>query len=592
MALRIDLDVLSAILAGSTSVSRRLEIYESDGSTLWLPITDSSRIIDGSVSVEYGRSERRSFDLTLDNSDGLLDHDPRGFWYDKVIKIYRGVNFRNSRLKPKIMIIRDQLNFKIAPVLRRLDYTDITDRTGLTTTLDDMYDYDLVIGNSGDQAFTAGETVLLKAANDAGFNVLTVGSANTSTTLPVMISTTNAKATGGWGVSQITTTDSPFVYGWSNYALATGSASDQVITAYPAGVTPAATFVVASVNTYPALFYSPPNGTRWFHYQPRIIPNENAQVTNFLSLVMGWLYTYASNRAYETQIGEFLIDSIETENFPSHIKISGRDYAKRLVNSMFRNTVTFAAGTPLDRLVADIAAGAGVYKNILYTNNAVLAADLTFEKKTPRWDVLEKIHNDKGFEIFFNAQGYLVTRPMLDPTLSPIAVTLQTGGTAGNLASFSKTSTDAEVRNVVIVSGENQTDLAGGNIWQGIAENTAGDSPTRIAKLGPREYFYTTAFVKSNAECLTLANQMLKIKALESFDLSFSSLVFPWLEVGEIAQFVDPNPSKGEPARYLLTQLAIPLGLGPMTGTGKRITIVSNSVDSVANVAGLSGDAV
>src|SRR5690348_16845167 len=53
-------------------------------------------LLDGNVSCDYGRDERRAFDLTFDNTDGSISYDPNGFWYDKVIKGYRGVQYRKQ----------------------------------------------------------------------------------------------------------------------------------------------------------------------------------------------------------------------------------------------------------------------------------------------------------------------------------------------------------------------------------------------------------------------------------------------------------------------------------------------------------------
>lgn len=577
----ISLDVLSAILAGSTTVRRRMEIYEADGATLWLPIEDSSRIIEGNVGVEYGRAERRSFDLTLDNSDGLLDHDPSGFWYDKVIKLYRGVDFRNTNTQPRIMFIRDQVGNQLAPLLRQIGYTDITDRTTNVNTLNDLFGYDLIVANSGTLAMTAGETALLASAQDAGFNILTVGSANTSTSLPRMIATTVAKATGGWTVGDSLLADTPFKGSWVPYSLTTGTAGDRVITVGATNVKSAAYALVSGANTFPALFFESNSGARWFHYQPRVITNENADVKRLFASAMNWLYVYDSTRAYETQIGEFLIDNIETPHFPDEVKVSGRDYAKRLVNTSFRNTLTFAAGTSIDTLLTSIAASAGNYKTLLDTGGAVVQTDASFEKGTSKW---EAMGGDKspavaaGLEVFYDVAGNLVARKLIDPTTGPSSITLTTGGSQGNLASFNKKSTDSQVKNIVIVDGINGDDLSAGSMWRAIAENTQVSSPTSVAAMGPREYFRQSSFLKSNSDCLALAQSLLKVMALENFELEFNSLVFPWLEVGEIATFEDPNPNRTEPARYLLTSLGIPMGLGTMSGAGKRITIVGDPV--------------
>ena len=60
----------------------------------------------------------------------------------------------------------------------------------------------------------------------------------------------------------------------------------------------------------------------------------------------------------------------------------------------------------------------------------------------------------------------------------------------------------------------------------------------------------------------------------EEYELNFSSIQIPWLEVGEITEFIDPNAGPTDPIRWLLSSLTLGLGLGPMTGNARRVTIV------------------
>ena len=62
--------------------------------------------------------------------------------------------------------------------------------------------------------------------------------------------------------------------------------------------------------------------------------------------------------------------------------------------------------------------------------------------------------------------------------------------------------------------------------------------------------------------------------SLESYEITFEALVASWLEVGEVVNIVDPEPWTDQPIRFLLTNLTIPIGLGAMTGTGKRVQLV------------------
>lgn len=94
-------EALAAILGPATQVVRRCAIYEQDGSTLY---RDQSQVglLEGSVSVDYTRAERRTAQFTLENKDGSLVHEPDEFWYDKIVKVWRGVSWPGGEWVPQI----------------------------------------------------------------------------------------------------------------------------------------------------------------------------------------------------------------------------------------------------------------------------------------------------------------------------------------------------------------------------------------------------------------------------------------------------------------------------------------------------------
>lgn len=577
MESRIDADVLAGIHSGTARIKRRLEIYEADGETLWMPSSEVPRMVDGSVSVDYGRDERRAFDVTLNNSDGILNHDPDGFWYDKVLKVYRGLEFRNTKTTPSILIMKDETaaTGSIIPILRRMGFTDITDRSDQTgaLTLDDFYGYDIIVYNAAhSSAALNGHSAILQAAYAAGFSLLTTGDDSGVDTLPFVTATVPKSDAVEWMINH-PLYDTPMSHGWVDGGTGhTGTGS--IPSALAATARAAAVWSYASTTTYPAVYDQSITGARWFHYSPMLPLAPSARVNGLLEKGVKWLYSYADTRSFEFQIGEFCIDVIDQDNFPSLMRVTCRDYAKRLLHSKFEQSVTFTTGTSVDQLVRAVAANGGIEKMLLDSGGSALSSDISFERGTERWKAIKDICTASGVEVFFDRQGYLVTRQFLDPTTSPVSVVLKTGANGGNLAKYNKRSSDARVRNIIIVTSENQDDLAAGNIWMGRAENVEPSSPTRTQRLGDRHEFIKTSILRSSQECQALADQRLRIAALEEFDLNFSSLAYPWLDVGVVAGFEDPNPGRDEPDRYLLSTLSIPMKLGPMSGTGKRITIV------------------
>ena len=575
---RVDLDVIDAIESGSSSIRRRFEIYESDGETLWMDSAETPRMTGGAVTVDYNRDERRSIDVTLDNSDEVLDHNPNGFWYDKILKVYRGVEFRNTKRLPSILVAHNNLAFNgdIVELLRRMGFTDIRDMSEHDNlTIDDFYGYDIILYNAGGfgQAPEPEHRDLIIGAYNAGYNIFTAGTDTTEADLPFATASINKGGSEEWQFAH-PPYDTPVARGWTDGSVPETHVG-KLITGLDQTATAAAIWTYNSRLTYPAIMAQNPNGARWFHLQVPIADNLNSARQNALiEQSLKWLYGYTEDRFYEFQVGEFCIDSINQDHFPSLIRVTGRDYTKKLLQAKFEQSVTFLAGTSVDQLVGAVAANAGITSTLLDAGGAILGADVSFERSTERWKAIKDVCTAANVEVFFNRQGRLVTRRFLDPTTAPISVVLGADSKTGNLVSYTKKSSDTRVFNVVVVTSENQDDLSGGFLYWARAENTEPSSPTRVSKLGPRHDFIETTLLRSVAECQALADQRLKVSALEEFELSFSSLTYPWLEVGEIARFLDPKPGVDEPDRFLLTSLTIPLSLGPMSGTGKRITIV------------------
>ncbi len=165
--------VIDELLGSTTRHTRRVEIYEQDGTTRWTG-DDGSLLRDGSISVDYDRDERRAIDLTLDNSDNALVNAPGQFWYDKVIKAYRGVIVREPRRVPSVIIIADgtgtdSRSYAFQAALVSIGFDDIR-VNGEASSMLDLAGYDIVV------ALASGKETLMQEAYAAGMRVFSAGS--------------------------------------------------------------------------------------------------------------------------------------------------------------------------------------------------------------------------------------------------------------------------------------------------------------------------------------------------------------------------------------------------------------------------------
>lgn len=90
-------EVIDALLAGVVDIERYAAIYESDGITPMDIDYFDGRLVEGSITVDGTRDERRMCDIQLENSDRQLNLDPNtGFWYDKILKVFWGINYYSA----------------------------------------------------------------------------------------------------------------------------------------------------------------------------------------------------------------------------------------------------------------------------------------------------------------------------------------------------------------------------------------------------------------------------------------------------------------------------------------------------------------
>lgn len=372
--------VLDALLSGTVDVHRRAEIYESDSTTPF-GITDwNARLIDGNVTVDSTRDERRMVDMTLNNADFALNLNPvNGFWYDKIIKVF-------------------------------------------------------------------------------------------------------------WGID----------------------------------------YYVNSVLT------------RW-----------------------------------ETQIGEFMIDRIQEDYFPDTCKVTGRDYTKKPLLSQILNSIQFDPATPVETIITALAANSGVLKFRMPYTGLAFTDPIVFDPGTARWEVIKKIADSVGYEVYFTPDGYLTMRPYQDPSTSPITWIFRPGQPDGSLVTYSRTGDDSLVKNHCVVIGSPQTDELGFSTAAfGEARNDDPQSPTNISRIGDRVDLFKSDYITDTDQAQQIAESRLSVSSLEQYAVDFSSIVLPFIEAGDIVIIENPKETNFVPSRFLLSNFTIPLGLGSMSGNARRVTIV------------------
>lgn len=568
---------LRAMAEGTASIVRRIEFYESDGEARWnFSDSDSRFVIGSSITLDYSRDERRMLDLSLLNDDDALRPNPYGgLWYDKVIKVFRGVRYRNSFPTPRIVIVEEATangGYALRSILMSLGFSSVDVKLS-ATKFEDIKDYDVVISWRQGSGIT--KATLLNDAYRTGRKVITNSTSPVTGDLPFATTLSSAASHGGnttWGATPVNY-DVPISMDWSEHTVNTSGGN--LITGINGTAIPVGTWrhsLATSVVFYSAILAQNQEGGRWFHYSPANISNSNAQ--RLWKNAIKWLMSASDFAVWETQVGEFVIDNINEDNFPYQVKVTGRDYTKRCLGSKITRATAWEAGSNGRNIIEAVAANSGIRKMKLPAVVWALPVRLDYAAGTPRWQIMKEIANAFNHDIYFNAQGYLTVTPFQDPVLSPVVARFATGNPDGNLVRYTRSVSDSELYNHIVITSEatNEDSLP----FFGEALNTEPDSPTRISKIGDRPFFWSSAALTSDAACRELADSWLKIYALESYDLSFESIPYPWIDVGDIVEIVEPDKLASDPIRFLLSSVTIPLDLGPMSGSARRLTVVAD----------------
>jgi len=564
-------EVIDAIEGGWAKITRRVAFFENDRETPWYPegTADGAapRLVSGSVTIDSTRDERRAIDVVLDNSDNLLRPNPEGgFWYDKSMKVYRGIKYSTRYLAPKICIIEagDLDNaYAFKQTLGRIGYNKVDVNLDVTT-LEEVGQYDILV--SALNIMGTSKATLLKNAYAAGKKILTTGAGNTDSEIPFVTAVTSS-ATRNTGID-VVNKDTPLNGGWSSESYGS-HANVRSVTAVAATATVCATYFDGTATNLAAAIEANSAHGRWFNFQTWSI---GAQGRILLANGMRWLEARRPYKTWEAQIGSFGIENPSWDYEPKTIHVTGRDFTAKGLRSSFEQNESFPAGTKLVDYVKAIAANYGTTKYEVPDVDDEFQSRMSFEKGTPRFQAMKDGATPFGYELFYSPDDALVMREFLDPTTSPISWKFQTGR-QGNLASFSRSVDDSRIYNHIIVTGTRQDSSLP---FFGEAINNEPSSPTNVDRLGDRPYFFEAGIFESNDECAKYARKLLKLMALESYEINFGSFVYPWMEAAEIISFLDPERLSFEPTRFLMDTMTIPLGLEPMTATGKRVTFVDD----------------
>lgn len=527
-------EVIEAIHGSVTHVVSRVDIYEADGDTLWLA---NAPVLTGRISLSNSRDERRTASFTFANVDGVLSSDPDGFWYDKVIKPYRGT--KNPDWEgPLGEFFIDRIEETHFPHV-----VSVTARDATKKLLTAKFATSVTFATNSPV-----ENVIYAIAYNGGIPASRIGFTLTgkSTGRDFLFD----PGTERWKAMK----DIAGAYDFDLFFDANGILR---LTGFQDPSDPGVSPAEYRFETGP--------GTN------RIVnPKFTTPLSGDLTRVAGWDYDFdTSGASYQNTENNLKIintgassGSVASTSFPVvageewRLTYSAKAYPEtssgRTFRLIFSTTENEVIGGPGYVSYVDLDANEGFAGELTeYSTATVIPAGATYMRV-----VLYANATGSSYVASFDDVSAVKTFPLVE--------------TQGNLATFTRSTADERLYNHVVVTGQANDQLP----VVAEAENNNPDSPTRIARIGRRTYFYNSSFISTVLQAQAVADSFLKVHALEQYEVRMDALVVPYLDVNIIVEFFDPRPTSSLPIRFLLTDLEIPLELATMTSTAKRVTVV------------------
>jgi hypothetical protein len=568
--------VVAAINAPTTRIDARVEIYEQDGVTRWA-YDNVRRLIEGSISVDYSRDERRTLDLTLDNSDNVLLNAPGYFWYDKVIKVFKRVRVHTSTFDAwecqvgEFMIDSiDEDHFPMHTHIQGRDYTKkcLNSQFVVTTEFD------------GGAGYTLEGLISALAANaGATKQVLPTTGINVTQTF------TGEPGQSRWEVmKQIANAYNYDVYFDPQGYLRLIPFPD------PATQSPAFTFQTGLPNGNLVGYSKSTDDARLYNHVLVIGTTDNTNVPT-------WAEAKNTNASSPTSIAEIGDRLYQFNSDYIHIRTNLANNPSFESNTTDRTITAGTGGASTAAQFADARPGSTGTKCLRQTWTTATTAVSggigmgTGPVSLASQSVVEGAVYSTGVWVRTNKiQRIKLQMDFRDPK-EAVAGQIDSPHTvlAANTWTFLKF--------------EGQTAPAGADhlyVWAYAAVGTSGTNWAindwleiddiiieAAAKIG--DYFDGSYYAcgwegatnnsqsLSNRQAQDVADTFLSVHQLEQFSLDLTSLNVFYIDVGTVVEFDDPRPAPGDPDRFLLQSMTVPIGLGTMSATAARVENVGGT---------------
>ena len=230
------------------------------------------------------------------------------------------------------------------------------------------------------------------------------------------------------------------------------------------------------------------------------------------------------------------------------ITIDGYDTSKIIARSRWTTPYNVAGGTnTADAIRALINSRmTGLLYNVTRTNSTVPAT--TFGADTSQndpWNDAQALAASDGMEVFFDANGVVVIRPVVNPDTAPVVAVYDDGPNC-TVTEFDRTNNGDVIYTGVIVTSE------GSGVPSPIrSERWLANTNIKIP------FFYATSMITTQAQADAVADQLMQQVTRAEYGVVIKAIPDPRQQVGDVIR-VRRAKSKIDDI-FAITQLTMPL---------------------------------
>lgn len=266
------------------------------------------------------------------------------------------------------------------------------------------------------------------------------------------------------------------------------------------------------------------------------------------------------------------VDVVDTGNGVM-IDITGQDRSRKVSRARWEQAFVIPSGTNVATAIRDIIANRlpGTTFSFATTARTTPLILLGEQRDNDPWKDASDIATAAGMELFFDADGVCVLRPVPDPTVDPV-VWQYHDGDAGRLVAINRKLTSENTYNAVVVTGEGSGLAAPIRVM--VVDNNPL-SPTYVGNpIGSSDFgfvprFLTSSLITTTAQATDAGNAQLRKSLGGIEDVRFDGIVNPGHEAGDIIEIKREKVKVN--AKYALTSFTIPLDVAtPFSGSTRK----------------------